>query len=99
MVHSPPVRRDPRCFWILTGVFAIALLPRLVYVWQLHASGLWDYLRLDPLYYHDWAVRFSRGERTQGTYEMTPLYAWALGALFKTFGYGLLLPRLLQGRP
>ncbi|HEY3174909.1 MAG TPA: glycosyltransferase family 39 protein [Candidatus Polarisedimenticolia bacterium] len=79
------------------GVFAVALILRLVILRQLHASGLWDYLRLDPLYYHDWAVRISKGEVLgSGTYEMTPLYAYALGGVFKLFGYGLMAPRLLQ---
>lgn len=95
MAFSPTVGREPRGLW-LAGIFTIALLLRLVCVWQLHSSGLWDYLRLDPLYYHDWALRIAQGQPTAGTYEMTPLYAWALGALFKTFGYGLMLPRILQ---
>lgn len=96
MVLPLPAPRVSRNYWVPATVFSTALLLRLVYVRQLQASGLADYLRLDPLYYHDWALRISRGEATPGTYEMTPLYAWALGSLFKMFGYGLLLPRMLQ---
>src|SRR6267142_2965053 len=90
-------RREPRLVWVVAGVFLFALLLRLEYLRQLSGSGLWDYLRLDPLYYHDWAVRISRGEvaGTQ-TYEMTPLYAYVMAAVFRLFGYSLFLPRLLQ---
>src|SRR5678815_6120972 len=90
-------RREPRLVWVVAGVFLVALLLRLEYLRQLSGSGLWGYLRLDPLYYHDWALRISRGEPTAAqTYEMTPLYAYALGAVFRLCGESLLLPRLLQ---
>ncbi|MFQ5700786.1 MAG: tetratricopeptide repeat protein [Acidobacteriota bacterium] len=82
---------------IVAGVFMAGLVCRLIYLWQLDASGLWDYLRLDPLYYHDWGLRIASGELVgTDTFEMTPLYAYLLGALFKLAGPSLLLPRLLQ---
>jgi 4-amino-4-deoxy-L-arabinose transferase-like glycosyltransferase len=97
MASLPSLRRDPGSIWIPAGIFAVALILRLACLWQLHASGLWDYLRLDPLYYHDWAVRISHGEVLGGQpYEMTPLYAYALGAVFKLFGYGLWAPRVIE---
>src|SRR5574341_543097 len=97
MAPSPTSRREPGLIWIPAGVFAAALAVRLVYLVQLQASGLADYLRLDPLYYHDWAVRISRGDAFgDGTYEMTPLYAYALGGLFRLIGYGLTAPRIVQ---
>jgi len=97
MTLRSPSRRAPGAAWIGVGVFAAALFLRLLFLRQLHASGLWDYLRLDPLYYHDWAVRIAGGEIVgERTYEMTPLYAYVLGAAFKLFGYSLLLPRLAQ---
>ncbi len=89
--------RDAGAAWIAGGVFALALGARLLCVWQLHDSGLWDYLRLDPLYYHDWAVRIAEGHSpADGTYEMTPLYAYLLGGVFRLAGHTLLVPRLLQ---
>ncbi len=97
MAAREGARADAGAAWILAGVFAVALAFRLAAVWQLGRSGLWDYLRLDPLYYHDWALRIARGELVgRQTYEMTPLYAYALGGVFALFGEGLLLPRLLQ---
>lgn len=83
---------------VLTGaVFATALTLRLISLAQLHRSGLWDYLRLDPLYYYEWARRIAAGAVIgSGTYEMTPLYAYALGGVFRLAGDGLLVPRLIQ---
>src|SRR5262245_48712476 len=82
---------------IVGGTFCGALALRLIALLQLHASGLWDYLRLDPLYYYDWAVRISHGEILgSGTYEMTPLYAWLLGGVLALCGPGFWAPRLIQ---
>ncbi|HET6371902.1 MAG TPA: glycosyltransferase family 39 protein, partial [Candidatus Polarisedimenticolia bacterium] len=89
--------RDRGAVWIPAAVFLAALALRLVCLVQLHAGGLWDYLRLDPLYYHDWAVKISQGDILgSGTFEMSPLYAYLLGGLFKLAGYGLWAPRLAQ---
>jgi len=82
---------------IVGGTFCGALALRLLALQQLHTSGVWDYLRLDPLYYHEWAVRISGGELIgSGTYEMTPLYAWLLGGVYALCGTGLWVPRLIQ---
>ena len=58
-----PGHQEPHTIWIASGVLLLALALRLEYLRELSISGLWDYLRLDPLYYHDWAVRISRGGR------------------------------------
>jgi len=92
-----PHHQEPRTLWIVAGVLFLALVFRLEYLRELYASGLWNYLRLDPLYYHDWAVRVSRGELMgTGTYEMTPLYAYSLGGVMRLFGESLTVPRILQ---
>lgn len=92
-----PDRRSPGLLPILAGVFLAALLLRLVYIRQLLASGLWDFLRLDPLYYHDWALRIARGDLMgTGTFEMTPLYAYTLGGLFALTGHSLMAARAAQ---
>ena len=97
MLSPRSPRREAGDAWVVAGVFTLALALRIVAIVQLHGSGLWDYLRLDPLYYHDWGLRIAHGEILgEGTYEMTPLYAYGLGGLFALFGPGLLAPRLLQ---
>ncbi|HKY31988.1 MAG TPA: tetratricopeptide repeat protein [Candidatus Polarisedimenticolia bacterium] len=97
MLRFPRAPREASAFWVAAGVFALALGLRLLTLLQLHDSGLWDYLRLDPLYYHDWARAIAAGTApADGTYEMTPLYAYWLAAMFRLFGDGLLIPRLAQ---
>ncbi|HET9480884.1 MAG TPA: glycosyltransferase family 39 protein [Candidatus Polarisedimenticolia bacterium] len=97
MKFSPPSRRDAAVLGIVAGVFAVSLLARLAYLVQLHRAGLGDYLRLDPLYYHDWALRIAGGDLLGAqTYEMTPLYAYALGGLFALVGHSLIWARVVQ---
>lgn len=97
MVRTPPSAAPGRDAIVVGGVFAAALAMRLACLAQLRGSGLWDYLRLDPLYYYEWGLRIAGGEVIgAGTYEMTPLYAYALGGVFRLFGDDLLAPRLIQ---
>ncbi len=95
---SPPAARLDRLDGAAAGaVFALALAVRLLYLAQLHAAGLWRYLRLDPLYYHEWGLRIAAGDWL-GTevFEMSPLYAYVLGGFYRLLGDAPLGPRLLQ---
>jgi len=91
---QPPDRWD-----VAAGgaVFAVALAARVLYVYQIHRAGLGSYLRLDSLYYHDWAVRIAGGAWV-GTevFEMSPLYAYILAVFYKVLGQGALGPQILQ---
>ena len=80
-----------------SAVFILALAARLLYVHQIHAAGLSRYLRLDPLYYHQWALRIASGDWAgREVFEMSPLYAYVLGVIYRIFGDGPILPRLVQ---
>src|SRR5437867_3477425 len=96
-----PPSREPIDRWDLAaggGVFALALLLRLTYVSQIESAGLGRYLRLDPLYYHEWGRRIAAGDWLgREVFEMSPLYAYYLGVLYRLFGEGMLLPRVIQG--
>ncbi len=90
----PLGRRDALAAALL---FLAALLPRVLYVLEIDTAGLGSFLRLDPLYYHEWARRIAAGDWLgTGTFEMAPLYPYALGSLYSVFGEGLTLPRILQ---
>ena len=43
-------------------VFGAAYLLRLAYLAQIAKSPFFDFLQLDPLYYHDWAVAIAKGD-------------------------------------
>src|SRR5262245_52384149 len=80
------------------SITALALTVRLLYIRDIAAAGLAAYLRLDPLYYHEWALRIAAGDWAGGreVYEMSPLYAYFLAVLYRIFGEGPILPRVLQ---
>jgi len=79
------------------AVFLLAIGLRLAYVRDIESAGLGSFLRLDPLYYHEWAVRIARGEWIGAQpFEMSPLYPYLLGAVYRIFGEGLLAPKIAQ---
>jgi tetratricopeptide (TPR) repeat protein len=80
-----------------TGIFLVALIPRLLHVREIHQAGLADFLRLDPLYYQEWALRILAGEWIgHDVFEMSPLYSYSLAVLYKFSGVSLLTPRVIQ---
>ncbi len=97
MAHSrakPPGRME---LLALAGIFLAALIPRLLYLRDIHAAGLGEFLRLDPLYYQEWALRIAAGDWLgREVFEMSPLYPYALGLLYRIFGVSLTLPKVLQ---
>ncbi|HZI95379.1 MAG TPA: glycosyltransferase family 39 protein [Patescibacteria group bacterium] len=79
------------------GIFTFALLVRAAYLKQLQTTPLWNDLPVDLGYYHDWAVRIAAGDWIgKDVFEQSPLYAYFLAIVFKLFGAGLLMPRLIQ---
>ena len=94
-VPSSPLAPYHRIF--VWGIFVLALLVRAAYLKQLQTTPLWDDLPVDLGYYHDWALRIAAGDWAgKDLFEQSPFYAYFLGILFKLFGAGLLLPRLIQ---
>ena len=81
-------------------VASAAVATRVLYLIQIRASPLFDYLHLDPLYYVEWGRRVAGGAWLgDQVFEQSPLYPYLLGAFFSLFGDGdgsLLLLRLLQ---
>ena len=79
------------------AIFLAALALRLLYIRDVDRAGLSGFLRLDPLYYHEWAVRIARGDWLgRDAFEMSPLYPYLLGATYRIFGVSLIVPRVLQ---
>ena len=74
--------------WVLVGaVLALALVLRLVHVWQISGSSLIAPEDLDPGFYYDWAKRIAAGDWLgEGPFVQSPLYAYLLGLFMKLFG-------------
>lgn len=81
----------------LLGLVIASFVIRVVYVLCMRGSPAFDHPQMDALYHVEWARAFAAGETYQeGPFFRAPLYPWFLGVLFKLFGDGLLLPRLVQ---
>src|SRR5258708_3865491 len=82
---------------LLAGLLVLALAVRLVFVLQRRSSPFFDHPALDQGLYVEAGRAVAAGrELRPGPLFRPPLYGWWLGLLFKLFGDGLLLPRLLQ---
>jgi tetratricopeptide (TPR) repeat protein len=78
-------------------LLAIAMAVRLLYFLQYRRSPFYDFLHLDPLYYHEWAARIAAGDWLGGeVFEQSPLYPYLLALYLTVFGKGLTLLRLIQ---
>jgi len=81
----------------LAVVAVVALGVRLLYLMEIRASPWFDFLHLDPRYYHDWGLRIAGGDWLgKEVFEQSPLYPYLLGVYFILFGQDLLLLRLIQ---
>ena len=83
--------------WFALAIFAIALLVRLVHVWQLRRSPFFALLMGDSHGYDEWARRIAAGDwfGTEVFYQ-APLYPYLLAVVFKLAGNSLFIVRLLQ---
>lgn len=81
----------------LLAIVVLAFVLRVVYVLQSQSSPYFDEPQMDALYHVEWARAFASGaEHQPGPFFRAPLYPWFLGLVFRLFGDGLLLPRLVQ---
>lgn len=95
---SPPVPGPSK--GRLLDPILIALLAmgiRLLYLRDYAGSPFFEFLHLDPQYYHAWGTRIAAGEWLgKDVFEMAPLYSYGLAAYFLLLGKGLGLLHLLQ---
>src|SRR5258708_19197481 len=78
-------------------IFSIALALRLLNVWQLRRSPLFDVLMGDAHGYDEWAQRIAGGEWIgREVFYQAPLYPYLLGVIYAIGGRHLLLVRLVQ---
>ncbi|MGH9219957.1 MAG: ArnT family glycosyltransferase, partial [Vicinamibacterales bacterium] len=79
------------------AVFGVALLVRLIHVWQIRPSPFFDVLLGDANGYDQWAQQLAGGDwiGSQVFYQ-APLYPYFLGVLYSVFGRDLLVVRTVQ---
>ncbi len=79
------------------ALFASAYALRLAYLHQIAETPFFDFLQLDPLYYHDWALSIVEGDWIgREVFEQSPLYPYLLSLYMLLFGRDLWVLRLIQ---
>jgi len=100
----PPPRREFAAWleenpgsWVWR-IAALALLLRLVYVFQLSQSAFYHPDRLDPLFYFNWAREIAAGHWIgDEIFVQSPLYAYLVAVFLRILGEGRLFAWVLHG--
>jgi tetratricopeptide (TPR) repeat protein len=81
----------------LFAAFALALLVRLLNIWQIRAAPFFSVLMGDSHGYDEWARRIAGGEWVgHEVFYQAPLYPYLLGVIYAVAGRSLLLVRIVQ---
>jgi len=81
----------------LTAVAAVALILRLIYLWQLQQMPMSGWLIGDARAYDAWGQRIAAGDWIGSeVFYQAPLYPYFLGSIYAVMGHDLLTVRLLQ---
>ena len=89
-------RRDGRP-WFALAIFAVALLVRLVHVWQIRRSPFYATLLGDSRGYDEWARQIAAGDWLgHEVFYQAPLYPYLLGFIYAVAGHHLLVVRVVQ---
>ncbi|MGH9142767.1 MAG: ArnT family glycosyltransferase, partial [Vicinamibacterales bacterium] len=83
--------------WFALAIFGVALLVRLLHIWQLRRSPFFATLMGDSRGYDEWAQRIAGGDWIgHDVFYQAPLYPYLLGVIYAIAGRRLLLVRLVQ---
>ncbi len=79
------------------AIFAVALVLRLIHLWQLRRAPFFDLPIGDGRAYDLWGQSIAAGDWIgQGVFYQAPLYAYFLGAIYTVAGHDLGIVRLVQ---
>ena len=79
------------------AIFAVALVIRLIHVWQISRAPFFDMLMGDARGYDVWARQLAGGDWIgHDVFYQAPLYPYFLGVIYKLFGHSLLTVRIIQ---
>ena len=81
----------------MLAVGLLALVLRLVYIWQISHAPFFDLRLGDAEAYHQWALRIANGDWIgEGVFYQAPLYPYFLAIVYKVFGDGPTMVRFIQ---
>jgi tetratricopeptide (TPR) repeat protein len=83
--------------WFALAIFGVALLVRLIHVWQIRRSPYYATLLGDSRGYDDWARQIAAGDWLgHDVFYQAPLYPYLLGLIYSVAGHHLLVVRVVQ---
>ena len=88
--------KDPYGLAGLGLVFGIALVVRLIYVWQISSMPFFEAPIIDAKMYDRSAMNLLQSVVEQKPFYQAPLYSYFLALIYSIFGHGYLFPRLIQ---
>lgn len=96
-----PLARVPRLntMWAMTAaaIFAVAMAVRLLHLWSIRDTAMFDVLMGDAKAYDEWARRIADGDWVGSeVFYQAPLYPYFLGTLYTVFGRDLMVVRVVQ---
>ena len=93
-----PHRKTPdRVKIISAAVFAVALLVRLFYLYEVRTIPLMEHPSVDARAYHEWGLRIAMGDWWgDKVFYQAPAYPYLLGVLFRVGGHSLALVHVVQ---
>lgn len=84
-------------FMLSSLIFVCAFTIRLIYLNQIKNNPFFVPHSLDPLFYHNWAIKISSGNWIgDSVFKGLPFYAYFLAVIYKIFGINVYIPRLIQ---
>ena len=83
--------------WYLLAIFTLALVVRLVHVWQLRSAPFFGLMMGDAQSYHAWGLEILSGDWLGSeVFYQAPLYPYFLGVVYGLFGSDPFAVRLVQ---
>src|SRR5436309_556610 len=91
-VPVPEVRDAEPFLWQGVLIFVVAILVRLIHLWQIRDAPFFSILMGDARVYDQWALEIARGDWIgQTVFYQAPLYPYFLGTLYAIAGRHLFL--------
>jgi tetratricopeptide (TPR) repeat protein/4-amino-4-deoxy-L-arabinose transferase-like glycosyltransferase len=82
---------------VVLGLFVFAYALRFVYMLQMESNPHFFSPTMDPLFHDAWAQDIASGNWIGShVFFRAPFYAYFLAVVYKLFGHGYILPRLIQ---
>ncbi|MGB2696263.1 MAG: glycosyltransferase family 39 protein, partial [Candidatus Zixiibacteriota bacterium] len=89
--------KNKKEFFYLIFLFLFSFALRLIYLLQMQTNPHFNVPTMDPLYHDVWAQNIASGNWFGSSiFFRAPFYPYFLALVYKLFGHGYFIPRLIQ---